>query len=110
MKVHACRYCALVAVVLLHSTAPADAPKTPADMARAVDAALTRGADRAALPTASDDVTFIRRVTIDLTGKLPAADDIAAFVKDTGADKRGRLIEKLLASDAYAVNWGRYWR
>lgn len=111
MSVHASRFLALVVACLSIQPAFADAPrKSPADVARAVDAALTNGKDRAALPTESDDVTFIRRITIDLTGKLPAADDIAAFVKDTAADKRAKLIDRLLSSDNYAVNWGRYWR
>jgi hypothetical protein len=29
---------------------------------------------------------------------------------DHSADKRVRLVERLLGSEAYAVNWGRYWR
>jgi hypothetical protein len=65
---------------------------------------------RAALPPAADDGAFFRRACLDLTGKLPAPEEVRAFVADRHADKRARLIDRLLAGEAYAVNWGRYWR
>ena len=55
-----------------------------------------------------DDATFLRRVTIDLTGKLPDPEAIRRFTADTATDKRAKIVEALLASDAYAVNWARY--
>jgi hypothetical protein len=56
------------------------------------------------------DEQFIRRVYLDLTGKLPPVGDVVAFVKDKNADKRSKLIDKLLDSDDYARHWGQYWR
>ena len=57
-----------------------------------------------------DDPTFIRRVTIDLSGRLPTAAEVKAFVADTSADKRAKLIDKLLDSGDYpayfAMKWG----
>jgi hypothetical protein len=86
----------------------------PADeraVAQRVDAALLKAAGKdAALPQAADDETFLRRASFDLTGKLPTPDELRAFVVDTDPGKRARLIDRLLASDAYSVNWGRYWR
>jgi len=84
---------------------------SPAETAAKVDATLVR--DLAAgvqLPPIVDDETFLRRVTIDLTGKLPDPDAIRRFAADTAADKRSKVVESLLASDAYAINWARYWR
>jgi hypothetical protein len=49
-----------------------------------------------------DDATFIRRVTLDITGQLPTGDDARAFLLDTSSDKRDTLIDRLLASEAYA--------
>lgn len=64
----------------------------------------------APLPQLCDDATYIRRASMDLTGKLPGPEDVAAFSKNAAPDKRAKLVEHLLKSDAYAVNWGRYWR
>src|SRR5262249_5139988 len=79
------------------------------DTARRVDAAFAK-----ALPTSqpalADDATFLRRLSIDLTGKLPDPDDVRRFVADADGAKRTKAIERMLSSDAYAVNWGRYWR
>lgn len=57
-----------------------------------------------------DDSTFIRRVTVDLCGRLPTAAEVKAFTEDTSADKRAKLIDKLLDSGDYpayfALKWG----
>lgn len=56
------------------------------------------------------DEQFIRRVTLDLTGKLPSPQELADFLADRDSAKRSKLIDKLLASDAYARHWAKYWR
>jgi hypothetical protein len=57
-----------------------------------------------------DDATFIRRVTVDLCGRLPTAAEVKAFLDDKTADKRAKLIDKLLDSGDYpayfAMKWG----
>ncbi len=57
-----------------------------------------------------DDETFLRRVSIDLTGTVPNPERIASFTADTDRRKRSRVIDELLDSDAYARKWARYWR
>lgn len=57
-----------------------------------------------ASPTCSD-ATFLRRVTLDLTGMLPSPETARSFATDKGADKRQRMVETLLASDAFARFW-----
>ncbi|MEZ6123964.1 MAG: DUF1549 and DUF1553 domain-containing protein [Planctomycetaceae bacterium] len=61
-------------------------------------------------PTAvCDDITFLRRVCLDLTGLLPSAQQTQAFLQSTAADKRAKLIDELLASDSFndfqALRW-----
>lgn len=56
------------------------------------------------------DEQFIRRVTLDLTGQLPTPGDIKDFIADPSNQKRGLVIDKLLASDEFAQHWARYWR
>jgi len=80
-------------------------------VAHQIDVALFPSHDSsAAIPPLIDDEAFLRRVSLDLTGKLPGPADLEAFVKDHDPTKRAKLIDRLLASEAYAVNWGRYWR
>lgn len=58
------------------------------------------------LPTvASSDEEFLRRVMLDLTGQIPDAATVTAFVADAAADKRTKKIEELLSSDAFADRW-----
>jgi hypothetical protein len=54
-----------------------------------------------AAPLASD-AEFLRRVYLDLAGTIPTADEARAFLKDTAADKREVLIDRLLASPEHA--------
>ncbi|MDZ4818370.1 MAG: DUF1549 domain-containing protein, partial [Planctomycetota bacterium] len=49
-----------------------------------------------------DDATYIRRVSIDITGRLPTAAESEKFVADTNPNKREQLVDSLLASSAYA--------
>jgi hypothetical protein len=102
--------CAILAGLLVVSSSLAAKPDER-DVARRVDEALRKAAGPS-LPTppAADDETFLRRASLDLIGKTPTPDEIKAFLADTAADKRDRLIDRLLASEQYAVNWGRYWR
>jgi hypothetical protein len=81
------------------------------EVARRLDRLLlhTAGAP-AALPALADDETFLRRVSLDLTGKLPTPAEVEAFVVDCDPAKRARLIDRLLTTENYAINWGRYWR
>ncbi|MDA0809567.1 MAG: DUF1549 and DUF1553 domain-containing protein [Planctomycetota bacterium] len=58
----------------------------------------------------SDDATFLRRVTIDLCGRLPTAEEAIAFVEDKSGSKRREVIDRLLDSPDYpayfAMRWG----
>jgi hypothetical protein len=100
--------CLLVFVALC--PAAQGGPPPERETAKQLDAALAAGVARDAMPAVADDETFLRRVSLDLTGKLPGPEDVRAFVTSTDPDKRVKLIDRLLASDAHAVNWGRYWR
>lgn len=57
----------------------------------------------------SDDATFLRRVTIDIAGRLPTSDETEIFLADQAADKRDKLIRQLLNSNDYADNFANKW-
>lgn len=58
------------------------------------------------VPTSlSTDAEFLRRVTLDLTGEIPDADTVKAFVADTDPNKREKTIDRLLTSDAFVDKW-----
>lgn len=55
-------------------------------------------------PIAGDE-EFLRRVSLDLTGRIPAPSEIRAFAADTDEDKRDKVIERLLASEEFLDKW-----
>ncbi|MGV3486583.1 MAG: DUF1549 and DUF1553 domain-containing protein [Planctomycetaceae bacterium] len=58
--------------------------------------------------TASDSV-FLRRVTLDLLGVLPSAEEAHAFIADDSPHKRQRLIDELLSRPEFASMWALKW-
>lgn len=57
----------------------------------------------------ADRPTLIRRLTLDLTGLLPTPEEVDAFVADTSGDAYEKVVERLLASPAYAERQARAW-
>jgi hypothetical protein len=53
----------------------------------------------------STDTEFLRRVSLDVVGSLPAPDEIRAFLADKRSDKRARKIDELLADPRHAALW-----
>ena len=51
------------------------------------------------------DREFVRRVTLDLTGRIPSRADLEAFLNDSAPDRRARLIQRLIESPAFADKW-----
>lgn len=56
-----------------------------------------------------DDSTFLRRISLDLTGSIPTAAVARQFVADSRPDKRQLLVERLLNSKSYADWWALKW-
>ncbi len=62
-----------------------------------------------ALTPVCDDLTFLRRATLDTVGVLPTLDEIAAFTADSRPDKRRHAIDRLLADPRGADHAMGYW-
>src|SRR5262249_19107056 len=56
-----------------------------------------------------DDYTFIRRVSLDIIGRIATPEEIDRFFKDPQATRRAQLIDRLLKSEDYARNWATIW-
>ena len=57
----------------------------------------------------SEDTEFLRRVHLDLTGKIPAPEEVLDFLKDGSPNKRQKKIDQLLGSEPYIDYWTRLW-
>lgn len=56
-----------------------------------------------------DDSTFIRRVSLDIAGRLPTEDETREFLASSEPDKRERVIDQLLRSPEYADFFANKW-
>src|SRR5262249_27074444 len=76
---------------------------------RLVDAKLERLKIQPSLPT--DDATFLRRVSLDLTGRLPSLERVRAFLGDARPSrvKRAKAIDTLIGSPEYVDHWTVKW-
>ena len=83
----------------------AGAIRTPVDAF--IAARLAR--DGLALSPEADRRTLIRRVTLDLTGIVPAPAEVEAFIADKSPDAYGKVVDRLLASPRYGEHRTRYW-
>src|SRR3989442_5518270 len=92
--------CALTLVVFSWGITPASADEgakarpNSAQVAKRVDGTLNRAASTTPL---ADDATFFRRVSLDLTGKVPTPLELKTFLADADPHKRTKLIDRLLA-------------
>lgn len=50
----------------------------------------------------SSDAEFLRRVSLDLAGRIPTSDATRLFLNNSAAEKRQKLIDQLLTSPDYA--------
>src|SRR5437870_7694324 len=51
------------------------------------------------------DSEFLRRTYLDAIGLLPTADQVRAFLADPDPNKRDKLIDSLIGSDAFTDQW-----
>ncbi len=56
-----------------------------------------------------DDATFLRRVTVDIAGRIPTQEEVQEFDADDSPTKRQLAIDRLLASTDYADNFANKW-
>jgi len=57
----------------------------------------------------TDDLSFLRRVSLDCVGVPPTEAEIQEFLKDDAATRRANVIDRLLADSRWADHWMSYW-
>jgi hypothetical protein len=75
-----------------------------------IDEQIFNRLDQEGVPAAelSNDEDFFRRVTLDLTGRIPSASEIRAFLENRDANKRDALIDKLVESPEFVDKWANW--
>jgi hypothetical protein len=66
-----------------------------------IDALIEARIDGGTVAPQSDDAEFLRRVYLDLAGRIPTAEDARRFLSDSAGDKRETLINDLLSGPDY---------
>ncbi len=57
----------------------------------------------------ANDSVLVRRLYLDIAGRIPTVEESQEFVNSTASDKKVQLIDKLLNSDGYTSNMFNYW-
>lgn len=100
----------LACLCLMSSAVAAGKPDAVA-AAKQIDALLAK--DWAAYKLkgnpSTDDNTFVRRIYLDVIGRIPTTREADEFLASKDADKRTKLIDKLLNSEAYVQHFFNYW-
>ncbi len=99
-------------VAVFRSTIPLGAPIAQMPAARNfIDDLVFKKLRAIGMPPSAecDDATFVRRVTVDIAGRLPTLKESDAFLADHGSEKRDQLVQRLLASGDYADYFANKW-
>jgi hypothetical protein len=107
----------LFAAIFMAFTASAHAeetvtPMSPQATAEAIDELFAEAWKKASVQPApqADDSEFVRRLYLDLAGRIPAASETREFLEDTSPSKRAELVERLLDGPAFVRHFTIIWR
>jgi hypothetical protein len=91
---------------------PAKPPRDPVPTAAIIDTEVDKQLAAEKIPASpqADDAEFLRRVTLDLTGRIPTYQQTVAFLDSKDPDKRRKLVDELLESPAYSEHFATVWR
>ena len=83
-----------------------------AELAQRIDALLLASWEREGVVPAPPvgDAEFLRRVSIDLSGKIPSVHDCRDFLADSSPQKRRVVVERLLGRATFATHFANRWR
>lgn len=99
-------------IAVFRATAPLGAPVAQVPASRNfIDDLVFNKLKMLGLPPSdvADDTTFIRRVTLDVAGRLPTPEETQSFLSDGNPKKREAWVNRLLKSDQYADYFAGKW-
>jgi hypothetical protein len=100
-----------ISSVLVFSLGLAALPAASLPESQKIDELLAKGWEKAGVkpnPPASDEV-LVRRLYLDIAGRIPTVEEAAAYMKSSDPQKRAKLIDTLLASDGHTSHMFNYW-
>lgn len=100
---------AVIALLVMCGSSKADDAER---IARLIDRRISERwqAQKVEAAPEATDAEFLRRVWLDLAGRIPTAGQAREFLEDRRADKRVRLVDSLLESGAAVGHFTRTWR
>ncbi|MDB4733081.1 DUF1549 and DUF1553 domain-containing protein [Planctomicrobium sp.] len=91
-----------------------DVPNAKAveELSRLIDQKIqTRWSEEKITPAAlADDAEYLRRVYLDVSGKIPHASTVRDFLDSDNPEKRSLIVEELLAGPSYIIHYTNLWR
>lgn len=89
-----------------------DHARPAGELVKFIDAEIHRPLQVANIPVSPSaaDGEFLRRVYLDVIGRIPTRAEATAFLDATDPEKRQKLIDSLLARPEYGQYWARLWR
>src|SRR5262245_4669601 len=110
-----CSWAVLGAALLvpqLHAASKGDRYAGADDVARRIDRHVEEGWAKAKVVPAApaDDSEWVRRVYLDLAGRIPSVAEVRTFLGDRREDRRARLVEQLLTGGRYPTHFATVWR
>jgi hypothetical protein len=102
----------MILVIALVASSLFAAPPDPQALATRIDHHLAQRwkAEKVQPAPMANDAEFLRRVYLDLTGRIPLPRDIHDFMADKDPAKRRKLVESLLDSPRHATHFANVWR
>lgn len=85
--------------------------REPATRRNFIDTHIFGRIERDGIPHAppSGDIEFLRRVQLDLVGRIPSPSEVRDFIADDSPDKRASKIDELLAREAFSEKWAYFY-
>lgn len=100
-------FVASCATVTTLTTSDTHVPSSTKHLDRHIDAVLKREGIQPSRQTT--DSEFLRRIYLDMTGKIPTPEQVIDFVDDGAANKRAKLIDELIGSEESVEFWTNKW-
>ncbi|HKI30628.1 MAG TPA: DUF1549 and DUF1553 domain-containing protein [Gemmataceae bacterium] len=102
----------VVAALAVTGAAPAADKPDAAKLAHCIDRDIEQklAAEKVAASPRADDAEFLRRAALDVTGVIPPAERVTAFLDSKDPARREKLIDELLASPQYGRHMADVWQ